>query len=79
MVFEMAEKGIREVRIDEYSEKLPLGLAWLATPYLPTCLYGLHRHADVGWAVNGGAQERTRTFTPLREEDFKFAQHRNIA
>ena len=34
MVFEMAEKGIREVRIDEYSEKLSLGLAWIATPYL---------------------------------------------
>ena len=28
MVFEMAEKGIREVRIKEYAEKLPSELAW---------------------------------------------------
>ena len=32
MVFEMAEKGIREVRIKGYSEKLALGLT-IATSY----------------------------------------------
>ena len=70
MVFEMAEKGIREVRIDEYSEKLPLGLAWLATPYLPTCLYCPQRQAHEGRVLNGGAQERTLTFTLLSRSGF---------
>jgi len=53
MVFEMAEKGIREVRIDEYSEKLPLKLAWIATPYLHIWLYCLWGQYSLGRGKGG--------------------------